>query len=200
MTAKLLVITALICCSGILSSQASAQAMVTCESRSNRRNYCPIADPRSNVDFVRQLGSAACVRGKTWGNDGQGIWVDRGCRAQFRVTLISGSDPAWWNSGSGHRPSNQPRNGACFFKEARFSGDYFCQPKGASMNVVPPGFNDQISSIQVYGSVSVTIYNDSNFKGPSATTRRSIPDLRNYQLQGYNNKNWDNRISSISVN
>jgi len=199
MRTNLFRIVTLAVCWGALSHQAFPQTTITCESQNNRRNYCPIADPRSNVDLVRQLGSAECVRGKTWGNDGQGIWVEGGCRAQFRVTPISRNDPVWWNSGSGHRPTNQPQNGACFFKDPNFGGDYFCQPKGSSVNVLPPGLNDKISSIQVYGVALVTFYNDANFKGASVTTRRSIPDLRAFQLQGYDNKTWNNRISSISI-
>jgi len=92
MRTNLFRIVTLAVCWGALSHQAFPQTTITCESQNNRRNYCPIADPRSNVDLVRQLGSAECVRGKTWGNDGQGIWVEGGCRAQFRVTPISRND------------------------------------------------------------------------------------------------------------
>jgi len=65
---------------------------------------------------------------------------------------------------------------------------------------VPAGFNDAISSIQVYGRVNITIYNDADFRGFSAVTRQSIPDLRAWQVQGYNNKSWNNRISSMRLN
>ena len=171
---------------------------ITCESQNNRRNYCRVPDPRANVELAQQLSQAACVRGQSWGNDGQGIWVDRGCRAQFRVISNNGNGPGWWNSGNGRPPSNQPRNGACFYIDANFAGDYFCQSKGDSNNV-PNGFNDKISSIQVFGNASVTIYSDANFRGSSASTRRTISNLQTFQLQGYSNKNWNDRISSIRV-
>ncbi|MGO8717653.1 MAG: DUF3011 domain-containing protein [Acidobacteriaceae bacterium] len=32
----------------------------------------------------RHSGSPG-IQGRTWGFDGRGIWVDRGCRAEFRV-------------------------------------------------------------------------------------------------------------------
>jgi hypothetical protein len=172
---------------------------ITCESQNNRRNYCKISDPRASVDLVQQLSQASCIRGQSWGNDGQGIWVDRGCRAQFRVTSYSGDGPGWWNSGGGHHPSNQPKNGACFFREANFGGDYFCMARGNLYNVLPRGFDENISSIRIYGNVTVTIYNEANFKSYSAMIRRSVPDLRTVQLQGYNNKNWNNRLSSVRV-
>lgn len=172
--------------------------IVTCESQKGHRQYCAIKDPRSQVDLARQLSSNPCTRGVTWGNDGLGIWVDRGCRAQFSVTLYSGAPVWWWDSGKGHRPTDQPRVGACFFKEAHYRGDYFCQQRGTSLNV-PPGFNDKISSIEVYGSVTIAIYNDANFGGATATTRRSVSDLRTWSLGPYTNKNWNNRISSIRL-
>jgi hypothetical protein len=33
----------------------------------------------------RQLSDARCIRGDNWGVDRGGIWVDRGCAAEFRV-------------------------------------------------------------------------------------------------------------------
>jgi hypothetical protein len=171
---------------------------VTCESTNGKRRYCQINDPRSQVDLVQQLSGSPCTRGVTWGNDGLGIWVDRGCRARFNVTAYSGTPAWWWNSGGHHRPTDQPRNGACFFRQAHYSSDYFCQEKGTSLNV-PPGFNDQISSIRIYGNVTVTFYNDANFGGPNASTRKSVSDLRSWSLGPYTNKNWNNRISSIRI-
>ena len=177
--------------------QGPNQNLVTCESKNNKRNYCSIGDARQGVDLVRQMSSSPCVRGQSWGNDNRGIWVDRGCRAQFRLTSYNGG-PSWWNSGPG-KPGGTPRDGACFFTSANFSGDYFCQPRGTVMNV-PNGFNDKISSIQVYGRVSITIFNDANYQGFSAVTRQSIPDLRAWRVQGYSNKDWNNRISSVRLN
>src|SRR5882724_12548018 len=97
---------------------------ITCESRHHRLQYCPVSDPRSVVVLVQQLGREQCVRGETWGNDERGVWVDKGCRAQFRIEPRGGG-PGWWNSGRGQRSEGQPRSGACFFKEPNFRGDYF---------------------------------------------------------------------------
>jgi hypothetical protein len=177
--------------------QGPNQNFVTCESNNGKRRYCSIGDPRQSVEMVRQISNAQCIRGQSWGNDNRGLWVDRGCRAQFRV-ITYGGGPTWWNSGGG-RPGGRPHDGACFFVSQNFSGDYFCQARGTSLNV-PNGFNDKISSIQVYGRVTITIYNDADFRGFSAVTRQSIPDLRAWQVQGYNNKDWNNRITSIRLN
>ncbi|MDO5609690.1 MAG: DUF3011 domain-containing protein [Pseudomonadota bacterium] len=57
---------------------------MVCESRSGARRECQAADAK-RVDLVRQLSNAACSKGESWDWDGQRIWVDRGCRAEFIV-------------------------------------------------------------------------------------------------------------------
>lgn len=59
-------------------------ALVTCESLNNTRQTC-MADVRSGVALARQLSDNACIRGKSWGTTRNGIWVDRGCRAEFSL-------------------------------------------------------------------------------------------------------------------
>jgi hypothetical protein len=122
--------------------------------------------------------------------------VDRGCKAQFRIES-PGSAPGWWSSGRGRRREGRPRSGACFFKNRDFQGDYFCRERGAHIPQVP--LDDEISSIQIYGSVSVTIYKDPNFSGPQATTQQSVPDLHQWRMPSNPNLNWDNRISSVRL-
>jgi Protein of unknown function (DUF3011) len=59
--------------------------IITCSSDDMRRNFCA-ADVRGGVQLVRQRSEAACVFGSTWGYvPGRGIWVDRGCRADFQI-------------------------------------------------------------------------------------------------------------------
>jgi len=168
---------------------------ITCSSEHNRRNYCT-ADTRGGVTLVRKLSNAPCDRGRTWGYDAQGIWVDRGCRAEFQVSPYSGSGPWWWNSGN-RRPTNQPRSGACFYRDANFSGDYFCMTRGQSYANLPRGWEDQISSIRVAGRATVTIYVDNNFNGASASTRSDVANLHDARL-GRREK-WNDRISSLRV-
>ncbi len=35
--------------------------------------------------MVHQKSEAKCIQNRTWGYDNRGIWVDRGCRAEFEV-------------------------------------------------------------------------------------------------------------------
>jgi len=59
-------------------------ARVTCASDNRLRNYCS-ADTRGGVLLSRQLSRSACRQGTSWGYDRRGIWVDRGCSAEFTV-------------------------------------------------------------------------------------------------------------------
>ncbi len=59
----------------------------TCSSDNGGRNYCSIpggGNP-NNVIMSRQISGSACIQGQTWGTDRRGLWVDRGCRAEFRT-------------------------------------------------------------------------------------------------------------------
>jgi hypothetical protein len=49
-----------------------------------RRNFCGV-NTSGGVRLVRQRSDADCVYNRTWGYDRRGIWVDRGCRADFEV-------------------------------------------------------------------------------------------------------------------
>jgi hypothetical protein len=57
---------------------------VRCESQDNRMRRCSTRVSRS-VQIQRKLSDSPCIQGSTWGWDRQGIWVDRGCRADFLV-------------------------------------------------------------------------------------------------------------------
>jgi hypothetical protein len=60
------------------------QQLVTCSSNNGKRNWCDIGNSR-DVQLLRQISGSPCVRGSTWGIDQRGLWVDNGCRADFRV-------------------------------------------------------------------------------------------------------------------
>jgi Protein of unknown function (DUF3011) len=82
---------------------AMAQQVVTCSSDNGRRNFCPV-DTRGGVTMVRQRSGSACRQGSTWGYDRRGIWVDRGCRADFQIN--TGYRPGRPDNGPG-RPGGQ---------------------------------------------------------------------------------------------
>lgn len=60
---------------------------IICESRDNRRYYCRIGDldvPR----LEKQLGGTSCVEGTTWGVAEGFLWVDDGCRGEFKIARV----------------------------------------------------------------------------------------------------------------
>ncbi|HEY0160719.1 MAG TPA: DUF3011 domain-containing protein [Thermoanaerobaculia bacterium] len=59
-------------------------ALVTCESADGRRKECA-ADTSGGVQLVGQVGDADCSFNTSWGYDAKGIWVNKGCRADFAV-------------------------------------------------------------------------------------------------------------------
>ncbi len=58
--------------------------IVSCSSDDGRRHHCD-ADTRRGVDLVKQRSDSPCTMDSSWGYDSSGIWVDRGCRADFQV-------------------------------------------------------------------------------------------------------------------
>ena len=79
---------------------------VTCASDDGRRHYCAV-DTRGGVQLLRQRSGSPCVQGQTWGYDRRGVWVDRGCRADFSLSRAGFRPPS---NGSGFRPQ-PPFNG-----------------------------------------------------------------------------------------
>ena len=63
---------------------AHTQRTVTCESDYGRQNLCRV-DTSGGVRLIRQLSESPCRQGSTWGIRREGIWVSRGCRAQFAI-------------------------------------------------------------------------------------------------------------------
>ncbi len=82
-----------------------------------------------------------------------------------------------------------PREGACFFRDAGFRGEAFCVARGGSYASMPPGFNDQISSIRVRDA-NVIIFSDGEFGGRSRRIDSDVPNL---------GEGWNDRISSLRV-
>jgi hypothetical protein len=59
--------------------------LVRCESGGDKPRTCRVGDRIDRADLQRQLSDAPCEYGKTWGIQGDSIWVNRGCRGDFRV-------------------------------------------------------------------------------------------------------------------
>lgn len=75
-----------LCAVALVTAMVPARAGSTlrCESPGYRYQYCR-ASTDNRVRLVRQISNARCTRGSSWGYDRWGIWVDRGCAAEFET-------------------------------------------------------------------------------------------------------------------
>jgi len=87
------------------------------------------------------------------------------------------------------RNEPMPREGACFYEDSNYRGQYFCVPRGATYTSLPRGFNDKISSVRVFGS-EVRIFQDRDFHGKSREIRHDESNLRG---------DWKDDVSSLRV-
>ena len=90
------------------------------------------------------------------------------------VTLLSAASafaqPRWG------RPA-LPRDGACFYRDRNYRGDYFCTDAGQDIAVMPNGMNDAITSIRTFGNVEVTLYKEGRFRGRSVDFRGDVRNV-----------------------
>jgi hypothetical protein len=180
------------------------------DARFNGEYFCVAAGERvprmpggmnDGISSIRIFGRASVVVYRDVRFEGQSARFDTDVRnlqregwndqiSSIQVTRGEGGDwepgrpPRWGREG-------EPgiREGACFFKDSGFRGERFCVPRGASYAQLPPGFNDQISSIRVMGA-GVMIFQDGEFGGTSQRIDRDVPNLEGF---------WNDRISSFRV-
>lgn len=114
----------------------------------------------------------------------------------FALFLLSGlaSAQLW-----GNNQPREPRDGACFYRDANFGGQSVCVNAGESIAWLPGGIDDRISSIRVFGRAVVTVYEDHNFSGPTERFDRSTNDLSRIRKRDDASRTWNDRISSVRV-
>jgi hypothetical protein len=95
-----LVFLLLLGCSVFIKPAIAHGQTIYCASDDGKRNYCS-ANTRGGVQMTKQRSGSACTQGQTWGWDNRGIWVDRGCRAEF-IAGNGGSNGGGWNGGGGN--------------------------------------------------------------------------------------------------
>jgi Protein of unknown function (DUF3011) len=66
-----------------VAAPAAGGKVLTCSSDGGKI-YCDASTGRG-VQLVKQRSAAPCKQGDSWGYDGLGIWVDRGCSADFQL-------------------------------------------------------------------------------------------------------------------
>jgi len=90
-------------------SSAPGSFEFTCASKDERYRECQLPiDGRARL--VKRRSDSPCIEGSTWGQKGDRVWVDRGCRATFEVVRGGGGGGA--NPGQRQRAEVQCRNEA----------------------------------------------------------------------------------------
>ena len=95
----------------IFIPRSSAQTL-TCSSDDGHRHYCP-ADVRGGVRLLKQRSGSPCDQGQSWGFDRGGVWVDRGCRADFAIDSYQYRGPAPGSVGTVTCSSNDGKRHYC---------------------------------------------------------------------------------------
>ena len=117
------------------------------------------------------------------------MMVRRAITAGFASgAILASASPALaqgWTGGP------MPRQGACFYQDINFRGQYFCVEAGENLDAMPSGSNDRVSSIRVLGRTEVTVYADQRFRGASLRLDANTGDL---QAESFNDL-----ISSVQV-
>jgi Protein of unknown function (DUF3011) len=91
----------------------AAQGFLTCSSTGYRYEYCA-ANTQGRVLIVREVSTGnLCHQGRGWGFDNNGIWVDKGCRAEFSYGRDDGGGGSWGRSGTLTCNSNGYRYSYC---------------------------------------------------------------------------------------
>jgi hypothetical protein len=71
-----------------LPQESPAAPPLVCESKAGEREVCP-GDTSAGVALMRSTGASACLLGKTWGYDDEGVWVADGCSGEFQLGRIA---------------------------------------------------------------------------------------------------------------
>jgi hypothetical protein len=82
-----------------------------------------------------------------------------------------------------------PQDGACFYEDTNYRGQYFCVEAGDAVDNMPSGANDRVSSIRIFGRADVRVFRETRFRGESRRFDSSVRDLDDF----------DDTISSIRI-
>lgn len=96
-----------------------------CESQRGRREYCPVAMGDGFPVLVRNLSNTRCDLERNWGWDRGGVWVDDGCRGEFRIEFGGNPGGNWGGQGG----SQQSQIIRCESRDGRM---HFCNANTAN--------------------------------------------------------------------
>jgi Protein of unknown function (DUF3011) len=68
----------------VASANYYSRFIVSCDSYDYHKHWCRV-DTRGGVHLIKQVSKSPCIKGRTWGFNRHGIWVDHGCRGKFEI-------------------------------------------------------------------------------------------------------------------
>jgi hypothetical protein len=142
-------------CSAVfeVSIQMPSQIRERIQCASNHQGYTTCqtdVNQITSIQLVRQLSSAPCQLGNSFGYGQNYVWVDRGCRGDFEVT--------GWGGGPG--PGN---DAVVFYDQNNFNGAEFAV-NSTVPNFADVGFNDRAQSMIIHQG-NWEVCQDANFNG-----------------------------------
>ncbi len=75
------------------ATQPPPPGTIVCSSPTAARHHCA-GDTSAGVVLAKTTGAAACLLGKTWGYDDQGVWVSDGCSGEFLTGAAAAAQAA----------------------------------------------------------------------------------------------------------
>jgi Protein of unknown function (DUF3011) len=121
---------------GNWNGQNSGQ-VVTCSSDDGKRHYCNVnGATANNVFMTRQISGTACNQGDTWGVDRRGLWVDRGCRAEFSLSGRGYGNNSGYDNNRGYGNGNSNSSGRTITCSSDDGDRHFCSVNGADLSSV----------------------------------------------------------------
>lgn len=172
-----------------LAGLAEAQTRITCSSRNYQYQRCSV-DTSGGVRLVEQLSRSECRPGTSWGYDPESIWVTNGCSAVFEVSSnVRGV--------SGRVTSARCDRVPVLYADSNFRGQTFDLERSVS-DLHPSQFGDVASSICVPAYWTVTLFQDSQYRGARLPLEGpyEIADLKRDRPEG---QDWGDRVSSAEV-
>lgn len=114
--------------------------------------------------------------------------------ALFSLSLVSplSASPQFGRD----RDRGRSEDRVCLYRDIQFQGVEQCFNIGDSVPSLSSGIGGQVSSIRIYGRATITVWDDSNFRGHTTAFNSSVPDLGRIRLES---KSWSDRIQSIQV-
>ena len=72
-------------CSAEFDFRHAGGREIACTSRDYERRFCPSERRIASAWLIEQRSRATCAQGRTWGFQGDGIWVSGGCNGLFGI-------------------------------------------------------------------------------------------------------------------